>query len=536
MGRTKLFSFAIFLLLIVSASATITAQGPQQQAASPAGQGQGAQRGVYGETFGRNINGISRSPYTLDQEFLEWPLPPEDKQYGSIDGKHLKSYVADLVGISEQYRKEGNQFWGRITGTSSDAATQAWILQKFKDAGLSDVHTQELDTPPQWIPTSWSVTATGNSKSLQLDSAQPMMSSPATPKDGLDLEAVWVGLGTEADFSGRDVSGKAVFIYSATYNHINTSALLNGSVRRAAAKGAAAIFIIFGLPGNIKAEFYNLGVNVPTFSVGQNDGNSVREMIEQAQPTSPPRVKLALQTEMLPGKTGNIWGTLPGMTQEKIYIVSMREGWFDGATNNASGIATMVGLAEYFGKIPKEKRRRTIIFLATTGHHGNGANGRPHVTLSGEWIMQHHAELFNKDTALILNCEYTATTQTENYGGGAVQTTDAQSEGLYWFVRGSSLLTQIAYNGYREFGVPIYSQPNPSPVGEMYGFDQYAPSLQLINMGTFSHTDQDTLDMVPWTGLEGVTRAYAKIIDDVNKNDIQQLAWPWGEKAPDVAQ
>ncbi|HEX4037593.1 MAG TPA: M28 family peptidase [Acidobacteriaceae bacterium] len=528
MGTIK--SLVVVVAVFTGSGAVSRAQQQQTPSSTPLGGRQGQQTSVYGTLYGRAINGISKVPYTLDQEYLEWPLPPDDKQYGAIEGKRLKGYVADLVGIAEHYRDQGNQFWGRITGTSSDTETQDWLIGKFKAAGLSDVHSQPLDTPPQWIPTSWRVAATGEGKSLQLDSAQPMMSSPATPDQGLNLDAVWVGLGTEADFSGRDVRGKAVFIYSATYNHINTSALLNGSVKRAASKGAAAIFIIFALPGNIKAQFYNLGVQVPTFAIGLDDGNSVRAMIEQAEPSSPPKVSLVLHTAMVPGKTGNVWGTLPGMTDEKIYIISMREGWFDGATNNAAGIATLVGLADYFGKIPKEKRRRTMIFLATTGHHGNGVDGKPHVTLSGVWITEHHAELF-KNTALILNCEYTATTQTELYMGGQVQSTDAQSEGLYWFVRGAPQLTQAAYNAYREFGVPIFSQPSPSPVGEMYGFDQFAPSLQLINMGTYSHTNYDTLAMVPWTGLEAVTRAYAKVIDDVNRYSIPQLAWPWGEKA-----
>jgi hypothetical protein len=31
---------------------------------------------------------------------------------------------------------------------------------------------------------------------------------------GVDLDAAYVGLGTEADFMGRDVKGKAVFTYS----------------------------------------------------------------------------------------------------------------------------------------------------------------------------------------------------------------------------------------------------------------------------------------------------------------------------------
>jgi len=32
------------------------------------------------------------------------------------------------------------QFWGRIIGTSADAENQQWLLKKFTEIGLSDVH------------------------------------------------------------------------------------------------------------------------------------------------------------------------------------------------------------------------------------------------------------------------------------------------------------------------------------------------------------------------------------------------------------
>ena len=35
-----------------------------------------------------------------------------------------------------------------------------------------------------------------------------------TPPDGIIADAVWMGVGSNADFAGRDVRGKAVIIYS----------------------------------------------------------------------------------------------------------------------------------------------------------------------------------------------------------------------------------------------------------------------------------------------------------------------------------
>src|SRR5579862_9228017 len=140
----------------------------------------------------------------IDDQLLEWPLAPADKAYASIDGHKLKQYASEIVAIRERYRDQGHQFWGTITGTSSDVETQQWVLGKFKQFGL-EVRTVEHDLPPQFQPTSWDVTVTGNGKTLPVTSAFPVNNIPGTPPAGLDLEAVYVGTGSEAEFSGRDV-------------------------------------------------------------------------------------------------------------------------------------------------------------------------------------------------------------------------------------------------------------------------------------------------------------------------------------------
>jgi hypothetical protein len=57
-------------------------------------------------------------------------------------------------------------------------------------------------------------------------------------------------------------------------------------------------------------------------------------------------------------KTATVWGSFPGTSDETILVVAHRDGWYDGSTDNASGVATMLGVAEYFAKIPREQRRR----------------------------------------------------------------------------------------------------------------------------------------------------------------------------------
>ena len=79
-----------------------------------------------------------------------------------------------------------------------------------------------------------------------------------------------------------------------------------------------------------------------------------------------------LDVKQVPGlKTGTVWGSLKGTTDENIYVEAHRDGWFESATDNASGVATMLGIAEYFARVPQSQRRRTIIFVGTSGHHNS---------------------------------------------------------------------------------------------------------------------------------------------------------------------
>src|SRR5580704_11839081 len=127
---------------------------------------------------------------------------------------HLCVYFKELIDISHRSRDRGDQLWGRITGQPADAETAQWFMDKLKQAGVTDIHQEQLDLPPQSVTKSWNVTVEGNGKTMTLESALPGRGSPGTNGAAVDAEAIYVGLGTASDFIGRDVKGKAVFIYS----------------------------------------------------------------------------------------------------------------------------------------------------------------------------------------------------------------------------------------------------------------------------------------------------------------------------------
>ncbi|HEY2835484.1 MAG TPA: M28 family peptidase [Rhizomicrobium sp.] len=453
-------------------------------------------------------------------EPLHWPISAENQKYAAIDGKHLWQYVVEQAQIARRYRDNGHpQFWGRFAGTSGDEEDVQWLLGKYRQIGLTDSHAQPVNFfQPQWAPGSWSVSVIAGDKAMPVQSAQPAYGSPATDGKELDLEVAYVGLGSEADFAGRDVRGKAILLIKVPSSYQAGPADI---LKRAEEHGAAAILSTDLRGGNYSAQSYRAYTNVPTFNLGTKDGEAVRDLIGRAAAGAAPHIKIRLDANWASNqKSYLVWGTLPGQTDETIYVIAHRDGFFDASGDNASGVASMLGLAEYFAKVPKNQRRRTIIFIGTDGHHQIKPGG-----FGREWLVANRAKLFSK-TALMINDEHPA--EVLSHGGASGMTTSAIP--LEWYAGGGARpqLTKIASGAFHEFGVPVWTKPSERPpggdLGRFYWFvpGVVAQSNEFVGM----HTEADTPEGVSWTGLEAATRAYAKIIDEVNNIPLKDLQIP----------
>ena len=113
-------------------------------------------------------------------------------------------------------------------------------------------------------------------------------------------------------------------------------------------------------------------------------------------------------------KTALVWGTLPGATDETIYIIAHRDGWFEAAGDNAGGVASMIGLAEYYAKMPQAQRRRTMVFIGLDGHHNTG----PGAGVGRRWLSRTTGQTLFAKTALMINCRAPVDDPDERRGRG----------------------------------------------------------------------------------------------------------------------
>jgi hypothetical protein len=459
--------------------------------------------------------------YTLEDAFLRWPLPATGQRYATLDGKRMHQDVGAQALISRRYRDQGHpKFWGRIIGTSADTESAEWLADKFRAAGLSDVRIQPFDLLPQWMPQTWDITVTVGGKTIKLESAQPAYRANPLPPGGIDVEAVYVGLGSETDFAGKDVKGKAVFVF----NMLGIKP--EGAVRRADAKGAAIVFEVDMLPGNMRYQAYPSGTKAPAFVVGSTEGYAVRDLMAAGLA----RVKATFDVQMAPNlKTSLVWGTLKGTTDETIVIMAHRDGWFDAAGDNASGVASMIALAEFYSKVAQSQRRRTIVFIGLDGHHNSGEGSN----VGGNWLWENRDKLF-ANTALAINCEHPSTVITsvrpryQNWNSDAIVWGNTYLP-QQWYAGGPARrkLETIAVKAFQEFGASMWLDPNPRPpAGDLGRLSRYLPGVATSEFYHYFHTDQETPETVPWTGLEASTRAYARIIDEVNELPLSDLKRP----------
>ncbi len=459
---------------------------------------------------------LSEPEFASDESYLRL-LAPGNEVYRPLDGHRMKRLVSEQTAIARRYRDAGHQYWGRIIGTEADHDTASWMAERLRQVG-AEVRLEPLDLPPQWVPQSWEVSVAGADELVTLASASPTYASPGTPSEGIDVELIDVGLGMETDFRGRDVRGKAVIIHAIPRPGIislTRSETLRGAIARSGDRGAAAMLIVVELPGNIQTLLYSVNSSVPTLALGSNDGSTLQRMLVEAAPGVPPRLALRLDVREVEGLTTSVvLGVVPAETEdaERVVIVAHRDAFFEGASDNASGVAAAVELARYFSEVPMNERRRTVEIIGTPGHHNRARTGQA-------WLEENRERVLRR-TALLINAEHTAHALVDHWGS-ALQPTNSLGP-FQWSVNGSSELLRIASRSFDEFGIPRWAQMRGLG-GEVSRIANLVPSINLMHAGVLLHSNAETAEAIPAAGLAATARAYAKIIDDANRLEFSAL-------------
>ena len=126
-----------------------------------------------GTTLAAQNRFLDSKGFVPDESYVTTPLPASEKAYADIDGRHLKSIISEVTAISLKNRDSGDKMWGRIAGFAGEKMANDWVESRFRALGLSDIHRQSFNLPPQWVPKNWSVTFSGGGKTFTATSLLP---------------------------------------------------------------------------------------------------------------------------------------------------------------------------------------------------------------------------------------------------------------------------------------------------------------------------------------------------------------------------
>ena len=182
-------------------------------------------------------------------------------------------------------------------------------------------------------------------------------------------------------------------------------------------RGAVGVFNLIRLPGNeLSRDFTDCGN--PCFNIGGRDGWFLEALLDRAAAAGVQdkvRVRIDLATETFRGlKATNAVAVIPGRSPETIVLNAHADGWFEGAGDNADGLAVLVALARHFGKAgaPPE---RTLVFVASAGHHTPGINGPRSFVAANADLARQAVMLVNIEHVAQRNFSPARTTSKDGY-------------------------------------------------------------------------------------------------------------------------
>ena len=196
--------------------------------------------------------------------------------------------------------------------------------------------------------------------------------APSTPPGGIEAEIIYVGAGSEAEFSKHDVRGKLVLVKELAEPEIAKRADNHGAVGQIFINDYYAhegiVSIVWGTP---KLETASLLPATPCISVTEKDGDSLLHLLEKGQ------VNGRLLTESFRG-----WRKIPVLTADLhgkperdkfVLFAGHIDSWHYGAMDNASANAVMLEVARILSE-QKRNLRRGVRLAFWSGHsHGRYA-------------------------------------------------------------------------------------------------------------------------------------------------------------------
>jgi len=454
-----------------------------------------------------------------------------------FNGVTLKNDVQTIVQFAHESRAKkevgSGQMWGRIAGFPSSDKTVEWTAEQFRKAGVSDVRLQPITQDARsalWLPLSWQVTVLADpsfgpgTSDLVLESALPV--APSNIAGGImTAPLVYVGAASPAVLNHIDVKGKIAVQLVVPQGHmLFERGAVDARSEELVRRGAAGVFNIVRLPGNeLSRDFSDCGN--PCFNIGGRDGWFLEALLDRAMRAGAQdkvRVQIELATQTFRGlKAINAVAVIPGKSSETIVLNAHVDGWFDGAGDNADGLAVLVALARHYAK-PGNAPERTLVLVASAGHHTPGINGpRSFVTANPE-LAKRAVMLVNIEHVAQRNFSPARTTSADGYREAVADAGEAPI--AVGVTNNSPFLQELLDRGPSSHGVNFISERSTFQSGETGGWSELkVAKVSVMQAPPLYHTTGEVLDVISTPGLERIARFLAFFVSAVDRAPRERI-------------
>lgn len=464
-------------------------------------------------------------------------LLPGEKPAPEFAAATLKADVAAIVAFARESRETkevgSGQMWGRIAGFPSSDKTVSWAAGKFREAGIKDVRIQPITQDAKsalWLPLSWQVKLLADpafgpgSNDIVLESALPVGPSDI-PTGTLTAPLVYVGAASPAVLNHIDVKGKIAVQLVVPQGHMLFERGAVDSRSEALMKrGAVGVFNIVRLPGNeLSRDFSDCGN--PCVNIGGRDGWFLEALLDRATQAGlqdKVRVQIDLKTQTLRGLTAtNAVAVIPGKSAKTIVLNAHADGWFDGAGDNADGLAVLVALARHYGK-PANAPARTLVFVASAGHHTAGINGPRSFVAANPELARQAVMLVNIEHVAQRNFSPARTTSPDGYRQAIADSGEAPI--AVGVTNNSPLLQGLIDEGPGRYGVNFISDRSTFQSGEAGGWAGLnVAKVCVMQAPPLYHTTGEVLDVISTPGLERIARFLAFFVSAVDSAPRERI-------------
>lgn len=308
-------------------------------------------------------------------------LTEEERAFATAVGSGTYAYE-----VTERMSNEMGTFdmplgeaW-RPAGSDAEHEAATYIKQEMQRIGLQNVKKESFPVHGYTFNGA-SVKIAGSSEEML---ATGFGGIPGTSAEGLTAQAVYVGLGTAADYEGKDVTGKIVLV-DMDPEEMNWLHIPHYEAERRGAVGLIVHWIGYqNMEGSVVTFDSMSRPTVPAVGVSHENFESVRTAAESGSSVT----MICDATVDMNATSYNVVGYIPGTTYPDQYIIvgAHYDKWWYGAADDSGGIGQVLAIAK--AMIDSGYRpAHTMVFVA------NGAEEFGWTDTNFDWAIGSYAHI-----------------------------------------------------------------------------------------------------------------------------------------------